>query len=65
MCIQVYYVIEQYCILFAFIDRLYIYIFKNYKARWRGASPIVYQILFSDKLVGVTLMKILPKQLEL
>ncbi len=28
-----------------------------------GASPIVYSVLFDDKTVGVSIMKILPKQL--
>ena len=30
--------------------------------KWRGASPIPFSIMFNDKQVGVSLMKILPKQ---
>lgn len=30
--------------------------------RWRGASPIIYQVLFNDEHSGVSLMKIMPKQ---
>jgi methionyl-tRNA formyltransferase len=33
--------------------------------RWRGASPLVFQILFNDRIVGVSLMKIVPKQLSI
>lgn len=33
--------------------------------RWRGASPLVFSILFGDKKVGVSLMRILPKQFDI
>ncbi|CAF0774603.1 unnamed protein product [Brachionus calyciflorus] len=32
--------------------------------RWRGAAPIIYSILFDDKQVGVSLMKIMPKHFD-
>jgi len=32
--------------------------------RWRGASPVVFSVLFDDKETGVTLMKILPKHFD-
>ena len=32
--------------------------------RWRGASPIIYSILFNDHKVGVSLMKIMPKKFD-
>jgi len=29
--------------------------------RWRGASPLIYSILFGDQKVGVSVMKIMPR----
>lgn len=32
--------------------------------KWRGASPIIYSVLFNDKEVGVSIMRIMAKQLN-
>jgi len=33
--------------------------------RWRGASPLIFSILFGDQKVGVSIMKIMPNLSEL
>ena len=59
--------IQVYClageVISSFFNKISVFTFFTCFFNCLGASPIVYSVLFDDKTVGVSIMKILPKQL--